>query len=48
MKNVNMVELLIGVQKQGINVLLTEDGLRVFLELMEQNQPEIVTQIKVG
>ena len=45
MKNVNMVEMLIGVQKLGANVFLTEEGLRVFLDLMKQDQPAVQTKV---
>lgn len=48
MNNVNMVEYLVELQKEkGINVYLTEEGLRVFLELMKQDQPT-AAQVKVG
>jgi hypothetical protein len=49
MENVNMVEYLVGLQKhEGVKVFLTEDGLKVFLELMKTQNNGSGTAQKVG
>lgn len=42
MKNVNMLEVLIGMKKKGVSVYLTEAGIQEFMKLMQE---EMVVEV---